>query len=338
MLPPHGWAVRVDLRLVVPQDCAAARAARPGAPDVEPLVRGRRPRAASRLGRDRRLAARSRAGRRRRAPLPEEAPAESHEARARAGRRPGDRARPDRAHAKHGRAGHPLLSRRLVHLRLDALVARRDARAPRDRVRSSRRLGRVPARARARLPGATRRRDRGLRRARRRRHAGLVDRGRGDSAGGNLAIELQLALRDRGGPQAAAAVLLSPWVDLTMPGASFARNDPFDFGTREVLVRHAAAYAGGAALDDPRVSPRFADLAGLAPVFITAGEVEIPRDDIEAFAQKLRAAGVETTFHLAADMPHNAAFFADFHPSGAAVIDAVRKFVAARTSRREAGQ
>ena len=160
----------------------------------------------------------------------------------------------------------------------------------------------------------------------------------GDSAGGNLAIELQLALRDRGGPQAAAAVLLSPWVDLTMPGASFARNDPFDFGTREVLVRHAAAYAGGAALDDPRVSPRFADLAGLAPVFITAGEVEIPRDDIEAFAQKLRAAGVETTFHLAADMPHNAAFFADFHPSGAAVIDAERKFVAARTSRREAGQ
>ena len=59
----------------------------------------------------------------------------------------------------------------------------------------------------------------------------------GDSAGGNLAIELQLALRDRGLEQAAGAVLISPWSDLTMPGSSFRENDRFDYGTREVLAR-----------------------------------------------------------------------------------------------------
>jgi epsilon-lactone hydrolase len=148
----------------------------------------------------------------------------------------------------------------------------------------------------------------------------------GDSAGGNLAVALQIALRDRG-TQAKATVLLSPWCDLTMPGASFRANDAFDYGTRDVLVRQARAFAGDVPLDDPRVSPAFAKLEGLAPTFITAGELELPRDDIEAFAESLRQAGVDTTFHLAPDMPHNAAFFADYHPSGVAVIDAIARFV-----------
>lgn len=152
----------------------------------------------------------------------------------------------------------------------------------------------------------------------------------GDSAGGNLAIELQLALRDLGEPQAGAAVLLSPWCDLTMPGASFRDNDPFDFGTREVLVRHARAFSGDAALDDPRVSPAFARLEGLAPTFVAAGEAEIPRDDILAFAERLRSAGVDVTLEVSRDMPHNAAVFADMHPSGEALVAAVARFVGER--------
>jgi monoterpene epsilon-lactone hydrolase len=149
----------------------------------------------------------------------------------------------------------------------------------------------------------------------------------GDSSGGNLAIETSMALRDRGTALPKALVLLSPWVDLEMPGASFTENAAYDFGTREALVRHAVAYAGGVALDDPRLSPVHARLDGLPPAFITRGACEIPRDDIAAFGAALRAAGVSVTEHEAPDMPHNAPFFADYHPSALAAFDAMVRFV-----------
>lgn len=148
----------------------------------------------------------------------------------------------------------------------------------------------------------------------------------GDSAGGNLAIELQIALRDRGGPQAKAMVLVSPWSDLTMPGRSFVENEPFDFGTREVLVRQAEAFAGGIRLDDPRLSPVYAKLEGLSPALVTVGEAEIPRDDILALAARLKEAGVDVTLHVAKDMPHNAPVFAAYHPEGLAALEAMAKF------------
>jgi epsilon-lactone hydrolase len=149
----------------------------------------------------------------------------------------------------------------------------------------------------------------------------------GDSAGGNLAAEVALALRDRKEPLPRALLLLSPWADLAMPGASYVENEPYDFGRREELVRHAAAYAGSAPLDDPRVSPIHAKLEGLPPAFVARGACEIPRDDIAAFTKALRDAGVAVTEHVAEDMPHNAAFFADYHPSARAAFDAIVRFV-----------
>jgi monoterpene epsilon-lactone hydrolase len=152
----------------------------------------------------------------------------------------------------------------------------------------------------------------------------------GDSAGGNLAIELQIALRDRGLEQAAGAVLISPWSDLTMPGTSFRENDRFDYGTREVLARQARVFAGTLALDDPRLSPVNAKLASLAPVFILAGEAEIPRDDILTLADRLERANVEVTRHLATDMPHNAPVFAAYHPSAQLAVAAIARFIRQR--------
>lgn len=149
----------------------------------------------------------------------------------------------------------------------------------------------------------------------------------GDSAGGNLALALQRALRDRGEAQASAAVLSSPWCDLTMPGRSYHDNDPYDFGTRSVLERHAQAFTGGIAFDDPRVSPMFADLAGLAPVLVIGGGAELLRDDILALADKLEAAQVDVTRHLSPDMPHNAPLFAAYHPQARAALDAVGRYI-----------
>jgi monoterpene epsilon-lactone hydrolase len=149
----------------------------------------------------------------------------------------------------------------------------------------------------------------------------------GDSAGGNLAVETAIALRDRGGPSPQALLLLSPWADLAMPGSSFVDNEPYDFGRREELVRHAAAYTNGVPLDDPRVSPIHAKLEGLPESFVSRGACEIPRDDIVAFTNALRAAGVRVTEHEAPDMPHNAAFFANYHPSALASFEATARFL-----------
>ncbi len=153
----------------------------------------------------------------------------------------------------------------------------------------------------------------------------------GDSAGGNLAIALQLALRDAGRAQARAAVLVSPWSDLEMPATSFVDNDPYDFGTREVLVAQARMFAGDVPLSDPRLSPTNADLEGLAPCLVLVGECEIPRDDIVKLATRLEAAGVETTLHRAPDMPHNAPVFAAYHPSGLRALEVIADYVKTKT-------
>ena len=149
----------------------------------------------------------------------------------------------------------------------------------------------------------------------------------GDSSGGNLAVQLAIALRDRGGQTPKALVLLSPWADLEMRGASFEENVAFDIGRREELEKHAAAYAGAVSLDDPRISPIHADLAALPPTFVSWGGSEIPRDDIKAFVQALRAARVSVTTHEAVDLPHNPAFFADYHPNALASFEATVRFV-----------
>lgn len=149
----------------------------------------------------------------------------------------------------------------------------------------------------------------------------------GDSAGGNLALELALSLRDRGTPGPAGLLLVSPWSDLEMPGKSFVENDRYDYGTREVLAVHARAFAGGAALDDPRLSPVHARLDGIGPVLVIAGELEIPRDDILALAARMKDAGVDVTVHVAPDMPHNPPIFAAYHPAAAAALDVAAAFV-----------
>jgi monoterpene epsilon-lactone hydrolase len=156
----------------------------------------------------------------------------------------------------------------------------------------------------------------------------------GDSAGGNLVLAAAQALRDRtGSPRVAGLVLLSPWSDLTMPGASFVENDASDYGDREGLVRHAAAFVGDVALDDPRVSPVYANLTDLPPCLVEVGTAEIPRDDILALAKKLAADGVDTILHEAKEMPHNAAVFSDLHPEGERALQAIARFVRERLSR-----
>lgn len=77
----------------------------------------------------------------------------------------------------------------------------------------------------------------------------------------------------------------------------------------------------------------YAELEGLAPVLVTVGEAELPRDDILALAAKLKDAGVDVALHVAEDMPHNAPVFAAYHPAAKRALDAVVSFIEAQLSR-----
>ena len=128
----------------------------------------------------------------------------------------------------------------------------------------------------------------------------------GDSAGGNLALALMLALRDAGEALPDAAALFSPSTDLTGDSPSLHANtgrDPMFNGP--ALEHLAKAYLGGGhEAAHPLVSPLQADLAGLPPLLLHVGEEEVLRDDALRLAQKARAAGVRVEAVVWAVVPH----------------------------------
>jgi acetyl esterase/lipase len=127
----------------------------------------------------------------------------------------------------------------------------------------------------------------------------------GDSAGGGLTAATLVALREAGVPLPAAAVLISPWLDLTLSGASMeskAAEDPMV--QRDGLQKMADAYVAGTDAKAPTVSPLFADLAGLPPMLLHVGTAETLLDDSTRFADKARAAGIAVDLEVWDDMIH----------------------------------
>jgi monoterpene epsilon-lactone hydrolase len=109
----------------------------------------------------------------------------------------------------------------------------------------------------------------------------------GDSAGGNLALATAMHARDEGLPLPAAIVLMSPLLDLTFSGPSFARNDGIDPMFRaETAQRIQDWYAPGLNLEDPRISPLFGRADGLPPTQLHVGSSELLLDDTLRYAAK----------------------------------------------------
>jgi len=127
----------------------------------------------------------------------------------------------------------------------------------------------------------------------------------GDSAGGNLALGLMLALRDAGEALPAAAVLFSPATDLTGGSPSLLANAERDAMFRgDKLENLQRAYLGDADAAQPLASPLLGDLHGLPPLMLHVGEDEALRDDSIRFAQKARAAGVVVELQVFPGVSH----------------------------------
>jgi acetyl esterase/lipase len=127
----------------------------------------------------------------------------------------------------------------------------------------------------------------------------------GDSAGGGLVISTLVAARDAGLPMPAAALVISPWVDLTCSGSTMLTKVAEDPSiTREGLESMAALYLQGKPLTTPLASPLYADLRGLPPLFIQVGSAELLLDDSVRLSGAAGAAGVPVHMSVWPNMPH----------------------------------
>ena len=116
----------------------------------------------------------------------------------------------------------------------------------------------------------------------------------GDSAGGNLALELALKLKEQGRAQPRGLVLFSPWTDMTASGKSYRTCKTLDpMLTMEYIAAVREAYTGpDADWSRPCYSPLFADLRGLPPTLVQVGTNEILKSDSERLVENLQKAGV----------------------------------------------
>jgi acetyl esterase len=128
----------------------------------------------------------------------------------------------------------------------------------------------------------------------------------GDSAGGNLAAVVAQGLKRAGGPRLAGQMLLYPCTQ-------FLKMTPSQLKFREgyMLTQAAQDYFVSMYLGapenrfDPRASPLLADdLAGLPPALVVTAGFDPLKDEGKAYADKLAACGVVTTYTDYADQLH----------------------------------
>ena len=121
----------------------------------------------------------------------------------------------------------------------------------------------------------------------------------GDSAGGGLTVGSILYLRDNHIPLPKCAIAMSPWLDLTLTGDSMTTKEAVEpMIVKEALPLWAGNYLNGT---DPRssyVSPIFADLHGLPPMYIQVGTEELLLDDSVRFAARAKEQGLDVKLDI----------------------------------------
>ncbi len=117
----------------------------------------------------------------------------------------------------------------------------------------------------------------------------------GDSAGGNLAAVVPLMAKERGGPNIGLQILLYPVTDFSFDTQSYIDN-----GKDHYLETTAMHWFADQYLNDeneklnPYAAPLQAkDLSGLPPALVITAEYDVLRDEGEAYAKRLAAAGVQ---------------------------------------------
>jgi acetyl esterase/lipase len=129
----------------------------------------------------------------------------------------------------------------------------------------------------------------------------------GDSAGGGLSLALMMHLRDEGSRLPDAAVLFSPWTDLTCSSPTYktlAKADPM---LARVIPDDCAGHYVPESVNrkDPYISPMFGDFTGLPRTLILVGDREVLLDDSRKVGEKAKNAGVDIEVDIWPGMFHD---------------------------------
>ena len=149
----------------------------------------------------------------------------------------------------------------------------------------------------------------------------------GDSAGANLAAAVALKARDQGGPALALQLLVYPVTARDFGTASYSQNADGYLLTMDAMKWYWDHYlSSDRDASNPYAAPMAAeDLSGLAPALVITAEFDPLRDEGEAYAQRLREAGVAVTSTRYDGMIHG--FF-----GMSAVVDKAKQAVAEASS------
>ncbi len=142
----------------------------------------------------------------------------------------------------------------------------------------------------------------------------------GWSAGANLAAVVCQTARDNGGPEIAGQVLITPVTDSDFSRPSYSENAEGYVLTKALMEWFWDHYCDEADRGDPRVAPlRAASLADLPPALVVTCQFDPLRDEGDAYAAALAAAGVDTQHLPAAGHIHTSLSAVDVVISGAPV-------------------
>jgi epsilon-lactone hydrolase len=128
----------------------------------------------------------------------------------------------------------------------------------------------------------------------------------GDSAGGGLVVATMLLAMEQGLPLPAGGMPLSPWFDHEQTGQSWDENAGKDVLLSREFSQSLTDMMLGDSGDpqDPLVSPLYAELAGLPPLYIQASRDEVLVDDSRSFAERAQQADVEVRLDLFPGQQH----------------------------------
>lgn len=156
----------------------------------------------------------------------------------------------------------------------------------------------------------------------------------GDSAGGGLTVATLVALKQKGELLPAAAVCLSPWVDLETIGNSMkTKADADPIIKKKELLDMARAYLGTTDPRTPLASPLYSDLKELPPLLIQVGTAEILLDDATRLVERAKNAGLKVSLKSWENMIHVWQVFVGLEiPESKDAIDEIAKFIQQHTS------
>ena len=149
----------------------------------------------------------------------------------------------------------------------------------------------------------------------------------GDSAGGNLTLALLLTLRDSKLPLPSLGICIAPWVDIENSGNSLSKNEPYDWIEKRMPLKWAEWLCKNTDLRNPIVSPINADLRGLPPIYIQAGDAEILYDMIQSFYEKAQAQGINVKLDVWRHMNHDFQAFGDLMPESKEALNRIGQVI-----------